>query len=226
MSWLTTNIKERFSNAADFEFYFVGNVDEKLIEDFSAKYIASLPSTGRKEKVVDLGYRMLKGDLKKVVNKGTDPKSTVSIMYYGDTKYSPKEAIAIKALGEVLTIKLTEELRENESGVYGVSARGSMNKVPYGSYNFMIGFPCAPENTETLIASALKEVQKIIDNDPEAKDVVKFKEAELLEYRKDSKENKFWLDNFTKSFTDSISPDEVLQTEEKINSITAKDIQN
>jgi zinc protease len=218
--------KERFANAGDFEFYFVGNVDEKVIEDFSTKYLASLPSTGKKEKAVDLGYRMLKGDLKKVVNKGTDPKSTVSIMYYGDTEYSQKEAIAIKALGEVLTIKLIEELRENESGVYGVGARGSMTKVPYGSYTFMISFPCGPENTEKLIASALKELQKIIDNGPEAKDVTKFKEAELLEYKKNSKENKFWLDNFTKSFTDSTSPDEVLQTEEKINAITAKDIQD
>jgi hypothetical protein len=28
-----------------------------------------------------------------------------------------------------LTIKLIEQLRENESGVYGVSARGIMNKI-------------------------------------------------------------------------------------------------
>lgn len=218
--------KERFANAGDFEFYFVGNVDEKVVEDFSTKYLASLPSTDKKEKATDLGYRMLKGDLKKVVNKGADPKSTVLIMYYGDTKYSPSEAIAIKALGEVLTIKLVEELRENESGVYGVGARGSMNKTPYGSYNFTISFPCGPENTEKLIASALKELQKIIDNGPEAKDVTKFKEGELLEYKKNSKENKFWLENFTKSFTNSTSPDDVLQTEEKINAITAKDIQD
>lgn len=218
--------KERFANAADFEFYFVGNVDEKVIEDFSTKYLASLPSTDKKEKAVDLGYRMLKGDLKKVVNKGVDPKSTVTIMYYGEAKYTTKEASAIKALGEVLTIKLIEELRENESGVYGVGARGSMNKVPYGSYNFSISFPCGPENTEKLIASALKELQKIIDNGPEAKDVTKFKEAELLEYKKNSKENKFWLENFSKSFTNSTSPDDVLQTEEKINAITAKEIQD
>lgn len=218
--------KERFANAGDFEFYFVGNVDDKVIEEFSTKYLASLPSTDKKEKAVDLGYRMLKGDLKKVVNKGTDPKSTVSIMYYGNAVYSAKEAATMQALGEVLTIKLIEELRENESGVYGISARGSMNKVPYGSYTFSIGFPCGPENTEKLIASALKELQKIIDNGPEAKDVAKFKEAELLDYKKNSKENKFWLSNFTKSFTNSTSPDDVLQTEEKINAITAKDIQD
>jgi zinc protease len=217
--------KERFANAADFEFFFVGNVDEKVIEAFSAKYIASLPSTKTKEKAIDLGYKMLKGDLKKVVNKGTDPKSTVAIMYYGDAVYSEKEDLAMQALGEVLTIKLIEELRENESGVYGISARGNMTKVPTGSYSFNIGFPCGPDNAERLTASALKELQKIIDNGPDEKDVAKFKEAELLDYKKDIKDNRFWLSNFTKSFIDGTSPDKVLQTEEAINKITAKDIQ-
>lgn len=66
--------KERFANAGDFEFFFVGNLDDKLMEEYSAKYIGSLPSNGKKEKAVDLGYRMLKGDHKKIVNKGTDPK--------------------------------------------------------------------------------------------------------------------------------------------------------
>jgi len=217
--------KERFANAGDFEFFFVGNVDDQIMETFATKYIASLPSTKKEDVVSDLGYRMLKGDLKKVINKGADPKSTVSIMYYGDAVYSDKEALAMQALGEVLTIKLIEELRENEAGVYGVSARGSMTKIPNGSFNFRIGFPCGPENAEKLTASALNELQKIIDNGPDEKDVTKFKQAELLEYKKDIKENKFWLSNFTQSYIDGKSPDRILQMEEAINKITAKDIQ-
>jgi zinc protease len=42
--------KERFANAADFEFYFVGNVDDATIEAFATKYIASLPANDKKEK--------------------------------------------------------------------------------------------------------------------------------------------------------------------------------
>lgn len=231
-TWATTDYekaynkyKERFSNAGDFEFYFVGNVDDKVMETFSAKYLASLPATDKKDVVSDLGYRMLKGDLKKEINKGTDPKSTVSIMFYGDADYSPTEAVTMKALGEVLTIKLIEELRENESGVYGISARGSMSKVPYGSYNFSIGFPCGPENTEKLIASALNELQKIIDKGPEEKDVAKFKEAELLDFKKNKKENKFWLSTFTKAYINGSNPEDMLKSEETINSITAAAIQ-
>jgi len=232
-AWETTDYqlaynkyKERFANTGDFEFFFVGNIDDKKIEEYSAKYLAALPSNDKKEKAVDVGYRMLKGEHKKIVNKGTDPKSTVNIMFYGDTQYDPKEALAMQALGEVLSIKLVEELRENESGVYGISARGSMSKVPNGSYNFSINFPCGPDNAEKLTASALRELQKIIDNGPLAADVTKFKEAELLDYKKDIKENRYWLSNFNRSYVNNISPEEILKMEEKVNAITAKDIQD
>jgi zinc protease len=217
--------KERFANAADFEFFFVGNVEDAAMENFAKKYIASLPSNNSKETAKDLGYRMLKGDIKKVVNKGKDPKSNVTIMFYGDAVYSSKEAIAMTALGEVLTIKLVEELRENESGVYGVSARGSMSKMPYGSYSFNIGFPCGPENAEKLIASALAELDKIIKNGPEEKDVNKYKEAEALEYKKKIKENRYWMTNFTRSYMNGSSPDDILVASEKVKAVTAKEIQ-
>lgn len=217
--------KERFANAGDFEFFLVGNIDDKLLEELTTKYIASLPSTDAKEKVVDTGYRMLKGDLKKVVNKGKDPKSNVTIMYYGEAKYSAKDAASMRALGEVLTIKLIEQLRESESGVYGVSARGNMGKWPYEAYSFNIGFPCGPENVDKLTASALNELQKIIDNGPEEKDVAKFKEAELLEYKKQIKENRYWMSNFTRAYINGVSPNEILETEAKVKAITGKEIQ-
>jgi zinc protease len=217
--------KERFANAADFHFYFVGNIDDQKLEELASLYIASLPSNGATEKAVDLGYRMKSGDLKKVVKKGKDPKSTVNIMFYGDTSYDAKEALALRAAGEVLTIKLIEELRENESGVYGASARGSMSKVPYGSYNFTINFPCGPENAETLTQSALRELNKIIENGPEEKDVNKFKEAEKLDYKEKIKQNNYWMSYLTRSFTFGVSADEILQVEQKIDAVTAKDIQ-
>jgi len=218
--------KERFSSAGDFEFFFVGNVDDAKMEEFAKKYIASLPSNGTKETAKDLGYRFLKGDIKKVVNKGKDPKSNVTIMFYGDAPYSAKEAVAMTALGEVLTIKLVEELRENESGVYGVNARGSMAKVPYGSYNFNISFPCGPENAEKLTASALAELDKIIKNGPDEKDVNKYKVAEALDYKKKIKENRYWMTNFTRSFTNGSSPEEILTASDKVKEVTAKDIQD
>jgi zinc protease len=150
-SWADTDYKlayekykERFANAAD-EFSS-WKCDDASIEP------------PYQQINVDLGYRMLR-----------NRSCNVTIMFYGDAKYSAKDAMSMQALGEVLTIKLIEQLRENESGVYGVSARGIMNKIPNGSYSFNIGFPCGPDNAEKLTASALKELQNIIDNGPDEK---------------------------------------------------------
>lgn len=218
--------KERFANAADFHFFFIGNIDDAQMVAFSEQYLASLPSTkDKKETVTDLGYRKVSGDHKKIVKKGKDPKSTVRIMFYGDCEYNAKEDMALKALGDVLTIKLIEELRENESGVYGVSANGNISKTPYGNYNFNIGFPCGPENAEKLVDSALRELQKMIDNGPEEKDLEKFKEAERLSFKEEIKENKFWMDKLTSAYYNGGNAEEMLNYVEKVNAITTKELQ-
>lgn len=218
--------RKRFENAGDFHFYFVGNIDEDEFKSYVEQYIAALPASETSEQPKDLGYRMLEGDHKKVVEKGQDPKSQVRIMFYGKADYESKEALALDAAGEVLTIKLIEELREGESGVYGAGANGSMSKIPYGSYNFSISFPCGPENAEKLTESALEELNKIIQNGPTEEDLKKFKESAKLEYKEKIKENKFWLDQFTRAYTYDSSLDKIMSYEDRIESLKAADIQN
>jgi len=131
----------------------------------------------------------------------------------------------MKALGEILTIKLIEELRENESGVYGASARGSMSKMPYGSYNFSIQFPCGPENAEQLTESALRELDKIIANGPTAEDLDKFKEAQKVDFKEKSKENRFWMGQLTDAYTDQKSADKTLEYLDRVDALDVSDIQ-
>jgi len=219
--------QERFANAADFEFYFVGNIDEANMEALASKYIASLPATNApKETMKDVGFRPTKGSHKKVIYKGTDPKSSVQISMYGEVAYSEKDVLPLKAASDILQIKLTEKLRESESGVYTVSARSILNKVPYGNFSITVSFPCGPDNAEKLLDAALAEIKKLADNGPEAKDITKFKEAMLLDYKTKIKENQYWLDNLTKSYKNSFNHEGILSEEAAINALTAKDIQD
>ena len=218
--------EDRFSNAADFHFYFVGNVDEDQIKKLSKEYIAALPSNPDKsEDLTDTGYRPKKGDFYKKFYKGEDPKSQVTIMYYGETKYNEKESMALDALGEVLTIKLIEKLRESESGVYGVSANGGMDKEPYGDYNFRIQFPCGPENYEDLVDDALAELDKIRKNGPTDEDMKKFKESALKDYDENIKKNKYWLNQMTSAYMNKKSPQEILEYPDEVKAVTAEQVQ-
>ncbi len=217
--------KKLVANAGNFHFYFVGNVDENQIKQLSEQYLASLPSTKKSETYKDLGYRPLFSATEKVIKKGKDPKSMVMIRFSGETKYNEQEDLAMRALGEVATIKIIEKLREDEGGIYGGGARGSLNKVPYGSYNFSINFPCGPENAEKLTKIALTELQKMIDNGPEQKDLDKFKEGEANDDVTNMKDNNYWLQNITSYQTQGGDKYSVINYLTKVKALTVKDLQ-
>jgi len=186
--------QERFADASDFTFFFVGNVDEAKLKEYASKYIASLPASDSKEEYKTPEFREdTDSKREKTVYKGSDPKSQVSIVWNGETEYDKEDDFALSALGEVLTIKLVEQLREEEGGVYGVGARGNMSEIPYDSYSFSISFPCGPENVEKLTEAALAEVKKIRTNGPNDEDLEKIKETLRLQRKEQIKENRFWL---------------------------------
>lgn len=218
--------KEKFANAGNFHFYFVGNIDEAKFKNEVLQYIASLPTTGKTTNFKDTGYRSITGDYTKVYKKGKDPKSMVQIVYSGEAPYNEKEALALSALGEVATIKVIEKLREDESGIYGGGARGYMGKVPYSSYSFSLSFPCGPENTDKLTKSAIAELQKIIDKGPEQKDLDKYKEGEMNDYKTDIKDNNYWVNALSKNQLDGSDKYEILNYQEKVKALTVKDLQD
>lgn len=218
--------KEKFANAGNFHFYFVGNIDEATFKNEVLQYIASLPSTGKTTNYKDSGYRSVTGDHTKVYKKGKDPKSMVQIVYSGEAPYNEKEALALSALGEVATIKVIEKLREDESGIYGGGARGGMSKVPYGNYSFSLSFPCGPENADKLTKSAIAEVQKLIDKGPEQKDLDKYKEGEINDYKTDIKDNSYWMNAIAKNQLDGSDKYEILNYQEKVKALTVKDLQD
>ena len=217
--------QERFADAGDFNYFLVGNVDEEKVAEFAKTYLASLPGTGSNETYVPTKFRE-KDEFKKfVVNKGKDPKSNVVISWQEEIPYDGKTAMAISALGEVLTIKLVEKLREEEGGVYGVGARGSLSKISFSNLSFSISFPCGPENVDKLVAAALEEVNKIKENGVSAEDMAKVKETYLVKRKEDLKTNNFWIRNLLKADQEDENPEEILSYEQKVNALTAKELQ-
>ncbi len=217
--------KEHFANASNFHFYFVGNFDEAKLKDEVVQYIASLPSTGKASTFKDNGYRPFYGEATKVYKKGKDPKSRVQIIYSGLTDYNEKDALALSALGEVATIKVIEKLREDEAGIYGGGANGGIGKTPYGSYYFNLSFPCGPENVDKLTKVALAELQKLIDNGPEQKDLDKYKEGEMNDNKTNLKNNNYWVGKLSSFQQEGGDRYDILNYEERVKSLTVKDLQ-
>jgi zinc protease len=185
--------KERFTDASDFTYVLVGNFDVEKIKPLLAQYLGGLPSVKRVESAKDLGIKSPAGLLTKTVYKGTEPKSTVRLVFSGDYTYNEANNNILDALGEVLQIKLIERLREDEGGVYSPGAFFNYSKYPTGRYSFTIAFGCGPENVDKLIAASLDEIAKIRKNGAQALDIEKFIAEERRSTEVQLKENSFWL---------------------------------
>lgn len=206
---------ERFNNASDFEFTIVGNFDVEKIKPMLATYLGGLPGTQKKETFRDLNIVPPSGKISKTIKKGTEDKARVLLTYSG--KYAPNEAeeLQIKALGDILSIKLTEKLREEESGVYSPYAGGSTNRVPSPRYMFRIGYGCSPANVDKLIDITLKEVEKLKTNGAEPTDIEKFVSKQKLDYQTNMKNNDYWLGTLASKYQNGDKVTTIL-TEDKL----------
>jgi zinc protease len=218
--------KERFANAGDFTFIFTGSFNEETLKPLLEKYIGSLPGSPKKENFRDLGIRPPQGKLEKIINKGSEPKSMVNLVFTTPAVFNSNEAYALRSLGELMDIKLVEQLREEKSGVYGVSASGSMNRIPYGNVNFSISFPCAPENADTLTKAALDELKKIIQSGVSKEDLEKIKEQQTRKLEVDIKQNSFWLSGLFDVYFYGSKPADLLKKQQQIDGLTGKMMQD
>lgn len=216
--------KDRFADAGDFHFVFVGNFTIDEITPKLELYLGSLPTLNRNESWKDLGIRPPEGLVDKVVFKGTDPKSQVVINFTGEKPYDKKSNYDISSLGELLTIKLVEILREEKSGVYGVGASGRSSKLPYESYTFRISFPCAPENVDNLVSATFEEIKNIRENGVSDEDLQKIKETQRRHREENLKRNRYWVNQLNAYYNHNSDLDSFYEREKLVEALTSEDI--
>jgi zinc protease len=185
--------KDRFADAGDFTFVFVGTFDLATMRPLVERYLGSLPALRRKETWKNVGIRPPTGAVEKVVRKGVEPKSQAAIVFTGPFQYDQVHRIAIRALGSVLDTRLRETLREDLSGTYGVSASPSYTKVPEERYTFQIGFGCDPKRTDDLVKAVFKVIDALKADGPTEKEVSDAREAFLRDYETNMKQNSYVL---------------------------------
>ncbi|MGO1242705.1 pitrilysin family protein [Sphingobacterium sp. JB170] len=216
--------KERFADASDFVFTIVGSFNIDEIKPYLEQYIASLPNLSRSEQAKDLGIYEPGEGFEKIVHKGKEDKASVVITYYGDFNYNEQENLNMKALESVLSIKLIERLREDESGVYGTGARASMSKFPKGRFSFSVQFGTGVDKYESLIASTLDEISKVQKNGPLATDIEKFKIEERRQLELSLKENGFWLGQISSAYMNQKDPTYITRYLQELDKVTIESV--
>lgn len=185
--------KDLMGDLSGTNFYFVGNFDTDSLKEFVKKYIGTLPATGKVKAWKDLGVRSPKGKVGKTVLKGIAPKSYVSLRWNMDFEYTPKNRNEVYALNKLMSIRLREVLREDKSGVYGVSCNFNPVHFPVSKLENTVAFNCKPQNVDSLIDAVLTVIAEVKAKGCDEKNLEKIKQTFLRERETALQENSFWL---------------------------------
>ena len=212
--------KDRFADASNFTFVFVGNLDDIGIRSLLKKYIGSLPATNSKQTFKNLGDHPPTGKITKIIHKGIDNKSTVEMIFNGAYDYNQENNMQLNALGEILQIKLTERLRQQEGETYSARAGAYYLNYPEGRYNVGIQFDCDSANVNKLITATMDEVNKLKQNGASAVDIQKFTNEEARSTQLKVKQNNFWLQHISSTAKNNEDPDYIIDYIKSLSNIT------
>ncbi len=184
--------RDRFSDASDFTFTFVGNLNLDTMRVYAEQYLASLPDLDRKEKGKFNVY-LRKGKDTRLFEKTMEtPKSSVTAVFSGKCKFTPENSVKMDILTDILRQMYVESIREKEGGTYGVQVGGSIDA---GTKTFALNFSfdTNKELRERLLNLALQELKQLAEKGPDPKYVSSVKEYWLKSHSQHLKMNGYWL---------------------------------
>ena len=218
--------KRIFSNAYGWHFTFVGNLDLAKAKPLLETYLGSLPAAPKNNQFTDVGIRPVKGIVDLPIKKGAEKQSIVNVIFNGEATYNKTNELTLKALTDVLTIKLIEKLREDMSGIYGGGVFGSLVNRPYNHYSVTLSFPCGPENVDKLVKAAFEIIKNTQDSGIAQKDLDKVKETLKKQNEDALKDNDHWVDGLTISWIERTDPQWLVDYAKNVDALTVQDIKN
>lgn len=219
--------KERFANPADFIYVFVGNFDEKIMREYLALYLGSLPTSPERDVI---NPNVTKGFPTATINEdifaGTEEQSFVGIVFAKEFTWNEDNKVILRALKDALDIELIAEIREKMSGVYSPILIMDWNQVPKSEFSIFVLFGCAPDNTDNLSNAVFKILKDMQQNGPSEETMGKVKQQMIKQRETSVKTNDFWQSVLTNMWLQNDDVKTIPLYEERINNLTSQDIAN
>lgn len=129
------------------------------------------------------------------MRKGVEPKAQTVVFFTGETTFDPASRYAMRSLGELLEMKLLDNLREALGGTYSVQAGGQLSKHPKPEYQFTVSFGSSPDKADLLWKTVLAVIDSVKQNGATASELQKVREQQLRTQEVSLKENNYWVGN-------------------------------
>lgn len=216
--------KNEFSNADGFHYFIVGNVDEATLKPLMETYLASLPAKGTTPKFVDNGLRPKAGNNTFIFAKGKEQKSLTLPFYYGSMPFTEEMSLKASLLGDILTLRIIEKIREEMAAIYSGGMNGTFSRDPYPHYTFSAQLPSGPEAVDAIMKALNNEIATIKKDGPLATDLAKAK-MKIVEKRKEQlKTNGYWSAKLGQLMFEGYDTDRFLNFDKELEAISVKDL--
>ena len=185
--------KERFGDASDFTFMFVGNFDEAKLKEYAQIYLGSLPSKNSKESWKNVFPKPNYAKTDKNVYKAKDDRSLAILFFAASLEFSPKNSVVSAALRNLLDIRFNEELREKLGGVYSTGTSITLSREPNPELSSLVQFSADPKKAEDLLKAALGVLDEVKTKGASEENMNKVRE-QLRRTREEAlRTNAFWM---------------------------------
>ena len=182
------------SNAADYDFFFVGNVDVETLTPLLEQYIASLPANPKKLTPEDKNFlHFAKGVLDDKFD--ADAQSAVVKEFVGISgtmPYSLENEIRLTMMASVLDMIYIRTLREELGGTYGASVQGALDPQT-NEWMLLYVYDTNAKQRQDLDDRAVADLKDLLANGAKADDFKKVKEAALAQAEINAKKNGTWM---------------------------------
>lgn len=190
--------KQSVSNAADYTFVIVGNVDENSLKPLLTQYIATLPSKGKADAAPKIVTPMEMPSGK--IEKTFDITSTSPSVYVWDNvhqaniPYNNYNDICFSIFRNVLESTFTATIREEMGATYSTQVITEFTYgIPYWSVSWIA--VTNEDQQQALRERAIKEFKDLVANGASAEYFNRAKEAMLSQYDSNVRTNRYWLQN-------------------------------
>ena len=190
-------VRKMTANAADYTFFFVGNIDMDTFRPLVEQYIATLPADAAAKTVKPefLPGLLIKNGEKETVSstKMQTPQTYAAVIEFGDIEYTPRTRALANVAGQILSKRFLDKVREEMGATYSIWASGSLDRIDDGqNFSIQSTFPMKPEMQQQVLDYIAQEFTNMESNvTPE--ELAKVVEFSVKSIEEAKEQNSGWL---------------------------------
>jgi zinc protease len=204
---------DRFGNAGDFTFTLVGAITPEEVRPFVELYLASLPSTEKRETPRGEDVKPFLHRVNSIRPVLPVPKAQTFMVFDGAFPSAPadylRERQRLTALTGVLQDRLRVRLREELAATYSALVRNETLALPDEHYRVLIAFDAAPERMHQLNKELEKTIDALRSNGVTAAEATRAATVERRQLETSLQSNEYWMNTIGQYHRLGIPLDEI-----------------